>query len=52
MMKISALLRAFGAPARSGLMASVAAGAVAVVTPLSAQAALPIQSWIARRGRR
>lgn len=50
MMKISALLRAFGAPARSGLMASVAAGAVAVVTPLSAQAALPIQSWIAPSG--
>lgn len=50
MMKISELLRAFGAPARSGLMASVAAGAVAVVTPLSAQAALPIQSWIAPSG--
>ncbi|VVD80828.1 zinc protease [Pandoraea morbifera] len=50
MMKISALLRAFGAPARSGLMASVAAGAVAVVMPLSAQAALPIQSWIAPSG--
>ncbi|WP_353190416.1 pitrilysin family protein [Pandoraea pnomenusa] len=49
MMKISALLRAFSVPARTGLMAGVAAGALVVAAP-SAQAALPIQSWIAPSG--
>lgn len=58
MMKISALLGAFSSPAqnglkkglKSGLMASVAAGTLAAVVPLTAGAALPIQSWIAPSG--
>lgn len=53
MMKISALLRAFSVPARTGFTASaaaVAAGAIIAVTPLSARAALPIQSWVAPSG--
>ncbi|MDR3400014.1 MAG: pitrilysin family protein [Pandoraea sp.] len=50
MMKISALLRAFSVPARTGLLASVTAGALVAVMPLTARAALPIQSWVAPSG--
>ncbi len=50
MMKISALLRAFSVPARTGLMTSVAAGALVALAPLTARAALPIQTWIAPSG--
>ncbi|EON14485.1 MULTISPECIES: pitrilysin family protein [Pandoraea] len=50
MMKISALLRAFSVPARTGLLASVAAGVLVAVMPLGAQAALPIQRWVSPSG--
>ncbi|VVD92028.1 M16 family metallopeptidase [Pandoraea fibrosis] len=50
MMKISALLRAFSVPARTGLLASVAAGALVALMPLSASAALPIQRWVSPSG--
>ena len=50
MMKISARLRAFCLPARTGLLACVAAGALVAAVPLSARAALPIQRWIAPSG--
>ncbi|VVE75439.1 M16 family metallopeptidase [Pandoraea sputorum] len=50
MMKISALLRAFSMPARTGVMACAAAGALAAGLPLTASAALPIQTWVAPSG--